>query len=135
MFEQVKELLMEQNKAQLSRFDELKQQIEELENKMQEDNSEENYTSDLKALNKKYGLFRNLKNNYKKDLEQLQNDYYEKLKNFKELYENYSDLRREAAKIDLYGIQKKLDQLKVAKSLEDLKMSEEDALKLIQNQG
>lgn len=132
MFEQLKILLTEEYNSELSRFENLKNQIEELEVEMQSDHSEEEYQKNLKELNKKYGLFRNNKKEYKKDLTDLQMTYQEKLVEFQKKYDHYIDLKAEASHINIYGIQKKLDQLNMAKSLEDLRMTEEEAAEIIQ---
>lgn len=132
MFEQLKSLLTDEYKTELSRFEELKNQIEQLEVEMQGDQSEEEYQKNLKELNKKYGLFRNSKKEYKQELTALQISYQEKLVNFQKTYDHYRNLKSEASRINIYGIQKKLDQLNIAKSLEDLRMTEEEAAKIIE---
>lgn len=132
MFEQLKILLTDEYKSELSRFEELKNQIEALEVEMQSDNSEEEYQKNLKELNKKYGIFRNTKKEYKQKLTDLQISYQEKLIQFQKTYDHYRDLKAEASRINIYGIQKKLDQLNVAKSLEDLRMTEDEAKKIIE---
>lgn len=132
MFEQLKILLTDEYKAELSRFEDLKNQIEDLEVEMQSDKSEEEYQKNLKELNKKYGIFRNTKKEYKQKLADLQISYQEKLLQFQKIYDHYKDLKAEASHINIYGIQKKLDQLNIAKSLEDLRMTEEEAAKIIE---
>lgn len=131
MFEQVKILLTDEYKSELMRFEELKNQIEQIELEMNEDHSEEKYLQDLKELNKRYGLFRNSKKAYKIDLLELQTNYHKKLQEFQKKYDEYQELKRQASLINIYGIQKKLDQLKVASSLEDIKMTEEEATAFI----
>ena len=133
MFEQVKTILIQKYKAELEHFDELKVKVEEMEEEMKDDTSEQEYQNSLKELNKKYGLFKRGKQ-YKKELLELQLSYQEKLNQFKTNYENYLEIKREASLINIYGIQKKLDQLNVANSLKDLKMTEEEATKIIQEQ-
>ena len=145
MFEQVKSILINQYNVELERFEELRKKIEELEEQMQDDHSEEQYQNDLKKLNKKYGLFHNQKKEYKKELNvsiqakiinllnELQENYFKQLKDFETLHENYIELRNEASKIDIYGIQKKLDQAKLARGLADLRLTEEEAEEIVKN--
>lgn len=133
MFEQVKSILINKYNVELERFEELKKKIEELEEQMQDDHSEEQYQNDLKELNKKYGLFHNQKKEYKKELNELQENYFKQLKDFETLHENYIELRNEASKIDIYGIQKKLDQAKLARGLADLRLTEEEAEEIVKN--
>mgnify|MGYP003234940313 CR=1 FL=1 len=78
MFEQVKSILINQYNVELERFEELRKKIEELEEQMQDDHSEEQYQNDLKELNKKYGLFHNQKKEYKKELNNSEQNIYEK---------------------------------------------------------
>lgn len=132
MFEQYKMLMTEEYKSELTRFENLKNQIEELEVEMQSDKSEEEYQKNLKDLNKKYGLFRNHNKEYKEELISLQSSYQEKIVEFQKKYDHYLDLKSDASRINIYGIQKKLDQLNVAKSLEDLRLTEEEAAEIIQ---
>ncbi len=133
MFEQVKSILINRYNVELERFEELRKKIEELEEQMQDDHSEEQYQNDLKELNKKYGLFHNQKKEYKKELNELQENYFKQLKDFETLHENYIELRNEASKIDIYGIQKKLDQAKLARGLADLRLTEEEAEEIVKN--
>ena len=133
MFEQVKSILINQYNVELERFEELRKKIEELEEQMQDDHSEEQYQNDLKELNKKYGLFHNQKKEYKKELNELQENYFKQLKDFETLHQNYIELRNEASKIDIYGIQKKLDQAKLARGLADLRLTEEEAEEIVKN--
>ena len=112
MFEQVKSILINQYNVELERFEELRKKIEELEEQMQDDHSEEQYQNDLKKL---------------------QENYFKQLKDFETLHENYIELRNEASKIDIYGIQKKLDQAKLARGLADLRLTEEEAEEIVKN--
>ena len=50
MFEQVKSILINQYNVELERFEELRKKIEELEEQMQDDHSEEQYQNDLKKF-------------------------------------------------------------------------------------
>lgn len=131
MFEQVKLILTTQYQNEINRFDELKKEIEDIEYKMKDETSEIEYKEALKELNKKYSLFKRHGKQYKEELKKIQSKYYKELKAFKNLHDKYVDLRREASLINIYVIQKKLEQLNNANSLEDIRMTEEEANKII----
>lgn len=130
MFEQVKEILDEKYKSEIARFDELKKEVDALEQQMKDDNTEEEYQNALKNLNKEYGLFKRGKE-YKEKLNELKSNYFEKLKGFERIHNNYIDLKSEASRINVYVLQKKLEQLNNAEELKDLKLTEEEAQKII----
>lgn len=130
MFEQVKEILDEKYKSEIARFDELKKEVDVLEQQMKDDNTEEEYQNALKNLNKEYGLFKRGKE-YKEKLNELKSNYFEKLKEFERIHNNYIDLKSEASRINVYVLQKKLEQLNNAEELKDLKLTEEEAQKII----
>ena len=130
MFEQVKTILSNDYNTEMNKFNDLKSQMTVIEENLKQDTSEEEYQNSIAELNKKYGIFKRGKE-YKNELKQLQEEYYEKLKQFEEEHTRYIELKNEAAKINIYIIQKKLEQLNNANSLEDLKMTEEDAVRII----
>ena len=127
MFEQVKIILNDRYQSQIDRFNELKKEIEEIEFNMRDKTSEVEYNNALKELNKKYGLFKRGKKEYKDALLDIQNKYFLELKEFEKMRDKYYDLVKECSSINLLFLQKKLDQLKNANSLQDIKMSEEEA--------
>ena len=131
MFEQLREYLKNNYNQEMARFEDLKEKMEELENNLKIDDSETLYQDDLKALNKKFGLFKRGTKEYKQELLKLQTEYYEKLKKFEEDHNNYLELKKEASMINIYVIQKKLERLNNANSLEDLRLTEEDATKIM----
>ena len=134
MFEQVSEVLRNDYTTEMNKFDELKNQINAYEEQFRTDKSEANYQKDIKFLNKKYNVFKRGKE-YKAELEKIQKEYYEKLQQYEEDHKKYVELKNEAAKINVYVIQKKLEQLNNAKSLEDLHMTEEDAVRVLSGES
>ena len=131
MFEQLREYLKKGFNEEMNKFEDLKSQMEDLENNLKQDDSEALYRDDIKALNKKYNIFQRNSKNYKADLNKIQSEYFEKLKEFEKNHNNYLELKKEASMINIYVIQKKLERLNNANSLEDLKLTEDDALKII----
>ena len=131
MFEQLREYLKNEYNQEMAKFENLKQQMEELENELKVDDSEELYQTNLKALNKKFGLFKKGSKEYKEELYKIQSEYFEKLKEFEAKHDHYLELKKEASMINIYVIQKKLERLNNANTLEDLKLTEEDALQII----
>lgn len=131
MFEQLRDYLKNEYNDEMSKFDNLKSQMEELENNLKVDDSEALYQDSLKALNKKFNIFKRGSKEYKDELFKIQSEYFNKLKVFEEEHDKYLDLKKEASQINIYVIQKKLERLNNANSLEDLKLNEDDALKIM----
>ena len=131
MFEQLSEYLKNEYNQEMMKFENLKAQMEELENELKVDDSEELYKADLKALNKRFGVFKRNSKAYKEELHKIQSDYYKKLNEFEVKYNQYLEFKKEASMINIYVIQKKLERLNNAKSLEELKLTEDDALKIM----
>lgn len=131
MFEQLSEYLRNEYNQEMMKFENLKAQMEELENELKVDDSEELYKADLKALKKRFGVFKRNSKDYKEELHKIQSDYYKKLNEFEVKYNQYLEFKKEASMINIYVIQKKLERLNNAKSLEELKLTEDDALKIM----
>lgn len=130
MFEQYKQVMTKHYNNEIAKFDELKAKIDDYEKVMREDTSEEEYKMTLKSLNKEYGIFKRGKE-YKEQVELAKKNFLQKLENYENTYNEYVDVKNSAARISIYNIQKKLEQLTNATSLEDLKLTEEDAQKAI----
>ncbi len=130
MFEQYKQVMTNHYNSEIAKFDELKAKLDDYERIMREDTSEEDYKLTLQSLNKEYGLFKRGKE-YKEKVEQAKSAFTQKLKEYEKTYNEYVEVKNEAARISIYNIQKKLEQLTNATSLEDLKLTEEDAQKAI----
>ena len=130
MFNQVRQFLIQDYTNQVAQYDLLKNELEELEQEIKNDTSEKEYVEKEKAIKKKYNIFKRGKK-YKKELQDLMVDYDKKLKEFKKKYDQYLEIRSKASKINIYALQKKIEHINNAKSLEDLKMTEEEANKLI----
>ena len=131
MFEQLKEYLKAKYDNEMAEFDAIKSQMDEIENTLKEDDSEARYQDSIKMLNKKYGLFKKGSKQYKEELEGIQAEYYEKLKEFEQTHNQYLELNKELSKRNVYIIQKKLEQLMNAQTLQDLKLTEEQATKIL----
>ena len=131
MLEQYKQVFTKKYNNEIEKFNNLKSQIDEYEKVMREDKSEDEYKLAQVELKKKYGLFKRGKK-YKEEATKLKKDYLEKLRKYKKTCDECSEIKREAAKISVYNIQKKLEQLMNANSLEDLRLTEETALAAIE---
>lgn len=130
MFGQIKELLIKDYTNQIAQYDLLKAQLEEMEEKIKNDPSEEEYKGKLAELNKKYNVFKRGKK-YKEELNNINSEYFSQLKEFEKKHNEYLDIRSQASQINIYALQKKLEQLNNATSLEDIKMTEEEAQRII----
>lgn len=132
MFEQFKLVFTDEYKRQISHYEDLKNEMNELEMKIKDKSSEEEYNKSLKKLNNSFSIFKRKSKEYLEQLNEIKTTYMEKLKEFENNYNRYLEIRSEASKIDVYGIQKKLEQLNNANSLEELKIKEEDAVKMLE---
>lgn len=131
MLEQVKDYLINKYQTDIDKFNELVEQINVIEQQMLEDDCETKYQENIKNLNKKYSLFKRNSKEYKKEKEDFEEEYHEELLIFKELYDKCLSLRSEASKIDIYGIQRKLNNVKNSTDLKDLKLTEETAQEVL----
>lgn len=129
MLEQIKELLISRYHQKIEEYNVIKNQILELENKILEDQGETLYKEELKNL--KHSRLPKKSEEYKNQLEQIKNTYHKGLLKFKETHEKYSELRREASLIDIYGYKRKMTMVENAKELKDLKLDDEKALKIL----
>lgn len=134
MFEQYKKVMTNRYNSEIAKYDELKNKLDNYETIMREDNSEENYKMTIQSLKKKYSLFKRGKD-YKKELNQAKEDFTQQLKKFEKIYSEYVEVKNAAAKISIYNIQKRLEQLMNANSLEDLKITEEQAQQIINEEN
>lgn len=126
MLEQVQEYLRNKYEAEINRYNTLKAEMDDLEKKIAEDDSEKRYQSDIKSLNKKYSFF-NRGKEYKKEKKQIEDGYHNELLKFKEIYDNYLKIRHEVIKIDYYGRKKRLEKVNKSKSLKDLRLNDQTA--------
>lgn len=129
MLEQVKQILIEKYKQKIEEYEVIKNEIIELENKILNDNSENNYKEDLKNLRK--SKLKKKSDEYKTQLENIENIYKKSLLDFKEVHEKYSELRRRASLVDIYGYTRKMTMVENAKELKDIKLDEEKATKIL----
>lgn len=129
MLEQVKEVLIEKYNKQKEDADLLKKQIDEIGGIILSDNSEEVYKNNLKGLKAK-----KLKKNspeYNAELNKINSIYNQGLLDFKVNHDKYLELRKKYSMIDIYGINRKITRVENATSLEDLKLDEEKAAKIL----
>ncbi len=129
MFEQVRDILIANYNQKIAEFEAIKKDSEAIEKVIVDDDSEDTYKAALKELKA-----RKLKKNsdeYKKELEKIESAYNRGLLTFEANYNKYIDLRKKIAKIDIYGYNRKITRVENAKSLEELKIDEEKAAKII----
>ena len=131
MIEQVKEYLVNKYQLEINKFNDLKQQIDVLEKEILEDDSEKRYQENINSLNKKYSLFKRNSKEYKKEKQDFEDEYHESLLKFKEIHDKCKILRSESSKIDIYGLQRKLERVNNSTELKDLKLTEETALEVL----
>lgn len=129
MIEQLKIILLEKYNSKIEEYNNIKNIIIELEVAIANDNSEEVYKENLKELKKK-----KLKKNsleYTEEYNKINEEYNKKVFDFKDIYNKYTEYRRTASLIDIYGFQRKIEKVSNAKELQDLNIDEEKATKIL----
>lgn len=129
MLEQIKEILIANYNKKIQEFETIKTELIEVERTIIDYNCEEQYKNSLKELKDK--KLKKKSKEYIDELEAINLTYNQGLLDFKKLYEKYSELRKQASKIDIYGYTRKMTRVENAKELEDLKLDEEKAEKII----
>lgn len=129
MFEQVRDILIANYNQKIAEFEDIKKELETVEKAILDDDSEEKYKEALKELK-----MRKLKKNsdeYKNELAKINSAYNKSLLIFEETHKKYLELRKKIGMIDIYGYNRKITRVENAKSLEELKIDEEKATKII----
>ena len=129
MFEQVREILIANYNKKIAEYDAIKKDIDVLEDIIMNDNSEATYKEALKGLKAK--KLKKKSDEYKQELEKIEKEYKQGLVIFERTYEKYSELRKKISKIDVYGYNRKITRVENAGSLEELKIDEEKAAKIM----
>lgn len=129
MLEQVKQVLIEKYDSKIAEYESLKNQVIELEDKIEADNAEEIYKEDLKNLKK--AKLKKKSEEYNTKIKEIELRYEQSLIDFKKIYDEYIDLKNAMAKIDIYGFQRKKIRVEGAEDLKDLKLDDEKAVKII----
>lgn len=129
MLEQVKQILINKYDSEIEKYENLKNQVIELEDIIEADNSEDIYKEDLKNFKK--SKFKKNSEEYNSNLKEIELKYEQSLINFKNTYDKYVELKSQMAKIDIYGFQRKKIRVEGAEDLKDLKLDEEKATKII----
>lgn len=129
MLEQVKQVLIERYKQKIEEYEVIKNQIIDLEDKILNDNSESNYKQDLQNLKK--AKLKKKSEEYQKQFQNIENSYKKSLLDFREIHDQYSELRRKASLIDIYGYTRKMTMVENATELKDIKLDEEKATKIL----
>lgn len=129
MFEQVRNILVANYNKKIAEYDAIKKDLDILEDVIMKDSTEEKYKDALKELKAK-----KLKKNsdeYKRELDKINSDYNKGLLAFEKTYNKYSELRKKIGMIDVYGYNRKITRVENAGSLEELKIDEERAAKIL----
>ena len=129
MLEQVKEVLIAKYNKKKEDEEVLKNQMEEVASLILADDSEKVYKDSLKALKNK--KLNKKSSQYKEELDNINTNYKIGLLKFRDIHDKYLELRKNYSMIDIYGINRKITRVENATSLEDLKIDEEKAAKII----
>ena len=129
MFEQVRDILIANYNQKIAEFEATKKELEAVEKVIMDDDSEDRYKAALKEL--KQRKLKKSSEEYKTELSKIENAYNKSLLAFEDAYNKYAELRKKVSMIDIYGYNRKITRVENAKSLEDLKIDEERAEKII----
>lgn len=137
MLENIRKILLEDINKKLSDYNIIKKKYDDILEIIKSDNSEEEYLKQLKSLEKEIGTIKKLFGNkeYKEKKIKLDIEYQQQLLNFKSKYDEYSEIRSNLAKFNIYELHKKIDKINNASSLKQMGITKETAEKILSDNG
>lgn len=139
MIEIIKNSIISKLNDELDEYNASLNRLKEMEEKIINDNSEKEYQEKLKNLKKSYGFRkvfnRQLKKQYKQELEQINEEYEENLKDFKLFYDEYESLKTMLSKWNIYKVKKQLDDIPSYTKLKEFKLSYEEIVNILKDNG
>lgn len=136
MIEKLKKIVLEKLNEELEEYNKVKNQYEQMAEKIKEDNSDAEYDKQKKQLKKEYGMKRfSKKSEYEKELQKIENNYQQNLKQFQLFYDEYTKVKQKLARWDIYRTKRTIKEISKCKTLRDLHMSKEKIESFISEMG
>lgn len=139
MIEILKQLVINQLNNEVEDYNNNLQELKNMEEKIRTDDSEKKYNQKIKELKNNYGIKRfykrKIKKEYKDELNNINKEYFDNLKQFKDFYDEYEILRKKLAKCDIYRIKKQLENIPNYSKIKDFRLNYTDAINLLKENG
>ena len=136
MIESLKNVLINKYNADIMEYERVKQEYEDMAEKIKQDNSDNLYDQQKRALKRNYGFKRfSSKSKYHEELEELEKQYRKNLSDFHDFYDKYSETKKKLSKINVYLARKKLEDIPNYKTLKDFHMTKKDLDQIVEENG
>ena len=136
MIENLKAVLLNKLNDEVVEYNKIKEQYDQMAEKIKEDNSDFEYDQRKKDLKKEYGMKRfSKKAEYQQKLNEIEKEYEKNLKEFRDFYDKYNEVKKKLAKWNIYETQKKIANIPNCKTLKDFRMSKDELIEVLDETG
>ena len=136
MIENLKAVLLNKLNDEVVEYNKIKEQYDQMAEKIKEDNSDFEYDQKKKDLKKEYGMKRfSKKAEYQQKLDEIEKEYEKNLKEFRNFYDKYNEDKKKLAKWNIYETKKKIDNIPNCKTLKDFRMSKDELIEVLDETG
>lgn len=136
MIENLKAVLLNKLNDEVVEYNKIKEQYDQMAEKIKEDNSDFEYNQRKKDLKKEYGMKRfSKKAEYQQKLNEIEKEYEKNLKEFRDFYDKYNEVKKKLAKWNIYETKKKIDNIPNCKTLKDFRMSKDELIEVLDETG
>lgn len=136
MIENLKAVLLNKLNDEVVEYNKIKEQYDQMVEKIKEDNSDFEYDQRKKDLKKEYGMKRfSKKAEYQQKLNEIEKEYEKNLKEFRDFYDKYNEVKKKLAKWNIYETKKKIDNIPNCKTLKDFRMSKDELIEVLDETG
>ena len=136
MIENLKAVLLNKLNDEVVEYNKIKEQYDQMAEKIKEDNSDFEYDQSKKDLKKEYGMKRfSKKAEYQQKLNEIEKEYEKNLKEFRDFYDKYNEVKKKLAKWNIYETKKKIDNIPNCKTLKDFRMSKDELIEVLDETG
>ena len=136
MIENLKAVLLNKLNDEVVEYNKIKDQYDQMAEKIKEDNSDFEYDQRKKDLKKEYGMKRfSKKAEYQQKLDEIEKEYEKNLKEFRNFYDKYNEVKKKLAKWNIYETKKKIDNIPNCKTLKDFRMSKDELIEVLDETG
>lgn len=136
MIENLKAVLLNKLNDEVVEYNKIKEQYDQMAEKIKEDNSDFDYDQKKKDLKKEYGMKRfSKKAEYQQKLNEIEKEYEKNLKEFRNFYDKYNEVKKKLAKWNIYETKKKIDNIPNCKTLKDFRMSKDELIEVLDETG
>ena len=136
MIENLKAVLLNKLNDEVVEYNKIKEQYDQMAEKIKEDNSDFEYDQKKKDLKKEYGMKRfSKKAEYQQKLNEIEKEYEKNLKEFRDFYDKYNEVKKKLANWNRYETKKKIVNLPNCMTLNDFGMSKDELIEVLDETG